>query len=255
MEISKQQGFFGKDPLKFWLGKVVGFHAQAEQVSGQGWGWRFKVRIMGDYSEQDGIDDQNVVSAMCLVPTTAGSGGREMMQTPRISQGDTVLGIYMSDDEQGPAILAVLPRTIFSKDNGGKFDSITGYTENTTAGILEGQEYNEQDNILTPRRGIKGSGGHTTAKGNGTTRKTPTNALAKMGIDPSGVAKVGENFLPPGNLGLIAQQGIDNGLKGTFPKKEDDQSLDEGSMEGIEAEIAKQVIAQAVKKFSFGLFG
>ena len=84
MEISKQQGFFGKDPLKFWLGKVVGFHAQAEQVSGQGWGWRFKVRIMGDYSEQDGIDDQNVVSAMFLIPTTAGSGGRYMMQTPRI---------------------------------------------------------------------------------------------------------------------------------------------------------------------------
>ena len=255
MEISKQQGFFGKDPLKFWLGKVVGFHAQAEQVSGQGWGWRFKVRIMGDYSEQDGIDDQNVVSAMCLIPTTAGSGGREMMQTPRISQGDTVLGIYMSDDEQGPAILAVLPRTIFSKDNGGKFDSIAGYTDNTVAGIAEGQEYNEQDNVLTPRRGISGSGGHTTAKGNGTTRKTPTNALAKMGIDPSGVAKVGENFLPPGNLGLIAQQAIDSGLTDTFPKDEAESSLSEDDMKGVEAEIALQVAKQAIKKFSFGLFG
>ena len=144
---------------------------------------------------------------------------------------------------------------IFSKDNGGKFDSIPGYTENTAAGIAEGQEYNEQDNVLTPRRGISASGNRNAAKGNGTNRKTPTNALTKMGIDPSGISKVGENFLPPGNLGMIAQQAIDSGLVGTFPKDEAESSLSEDDMKGVEAEIALQLAKQAIKKFSFGLFG
>ncbi len=29
----------------FWIGKVVSFDSQADQVTGQGWGWRYKVRI------------------------------------------------------------------------------------------------------------------------------------------------------------------------------------------------------------------
>jgi len=41
-----------------WIGKVVSFDSQADQVTGQGWGWRYKVRIMGDYSEKDGIEDK-----------------------------------------------------------------------------------------------------------------------------------------------------------------------------------------------------
>ena len=47
-----------------WIGKVVSFDSQADQVTGQGWGWRYKVRIMGDYSEQDGIEDRDVVYAL-----------------------------------------------------------------------------------------------------------------------------------------------------------------------------------------------
>ena len=94
-----------------WIGKVVSFDSQADQVTGQGWGWRYKVRIMGDYSEQDGIEDKDVIYAMVLLPATAGSGAREMMQTPRISQGDTVIGRFLADDDQAPIIDGVLPRT------------------------------------------------------------------------------------------------------------------------------------------------
>ena len=85
-----------------WIGKVVSFDSQADQVTGQGWGWRYKVRIMGDYSEQDGIEDRDVVYAMVMLPVTAGSGAREMMQTPRISQGDTVIGRFLAEDNQAP---------------------------------------------------------------------------------------------------------------------------------------------------------
>ena len=94
-----------------WIGKVVAFDSQADQVTGQGWGWRYKVRIMGDYSEQDAIEDKDVIYAMVLLPATAGSGAREMMQTPRISQGDTVIGRFLADDDQAPIIEGVIART------------------------------------------------------------------------------------------------------------------------------------------------
>ena len=165
----------------FWIGKVVAFDSQADQVTGQGWGWRYKVRIMGDYSEQDGIEDKDVIYAMVLLPATAGSGAREMMQTPRISQGDTVLGRYLSDDNQAPIIEFVLPRTKSDKLGDGKFDQKKGFTEGTVEGLLGGQEFNENDNVSTP--GLKTCKG--VQKGAGIGRNTPIKALTNMGLDPN----------------------------------------------------------------------
>ena len=164
-----------------WIGKVVSFDSQADQVTGQGWGWRYKVRIMGDYSEQDGIEDKDVIYAMVLLPATAGSGAREMMQTPRISQGDTVIGRFLADDDQAPIIDGVLPRTKSDKMGEGKFDQKRGFTEGTVEGLLGGQEFNENDNVSTP--GLKTCKG--VQKGAGTGRNTPINALNKMGLDPN----------------------------------------------------------------------
>ena len=165
----------------FWIGKVVSFDSQVDQVTGQGWGWRYKVRIMGDYSEQDGIEDKDVIYAMVLLPATAGSGAREMMQTPRISQGDTVIGRFLADDDQAPIIDGVLPRTKSDEMGDGKFAQKRGFTEGTVEGLLGGQEFNENDNVSTP--GLKTCKG--VQKGAGIGRNTPINALNKMGLDPN----------------------------------------------------------------------
>ena len=165
----------------FWIGKVVAFDSQADQVTGQGWGWRYKVRIMGDYSEQDGIEDKDIIYAMVLLPATAGSGAREMMQTPRISQGDTVIGRFLADDDQAPIIDGVLPRTKSDKMGEGKFDQKRGFTEGTVEGLLGGQEFNENDNVSTP--GLKTCKG--VQKGAGIGRNTPIKALTNMGLDPN----------------------------------------------------------------------
>tara|TARA_B100001778_G_scaffold329065_1_gene329485 strand:- start:47 stop:634 length:588 start_codon:yes stop_codon:yes gene_type:complete len=165
----------------FWIGKVVSFDSQVDQVTGQGWGWRYKVRIMGDYSEKDGIEDKDVIYAILALPVTAGSGAREMMQTPRISQGDTVLGRYLSDDNQAPIIEFVLPRTKSDKLGDGKFDQKKGFTEGTVEGLLGGQEFNENDNVSTP--GLKTCKG--VQKGAGIGRNTPIKALTNMGLDPN----------------------------------------------------------------------
>ena len=169
-----------------WIGKVVSFDSQADQVTGQGWGWRYKVRIMGDYSEQDGIEDKDVIYAMVLLPATAGSGAREMMQTPRISQGDTVIGRFLADDDQAPIIEGVLPRTKSDKIGEGKFDQKKGFTNGSTEGLLGGQEFNENDNVSTP--GLKTCKG--VQKGGGKGRKTPELSLKNLGIDPKLGAKV-----------------------------------------------------------------
>ena len=165
----------------FWIGTVVSFDSQVDQVTGQGWGWRYKVRIMGDYSEKDGIEDKDVIYAILALPVTAGSGAREMMQTPRISQGDTVLGRYLSDDNQAPIIEFVLPRTKSDKLGDGKFDQKKGFTEGTVEGLLGGQEFNENDNVSTP--GLKTCKG--VQKGAGIGRNTPIKALTNMGLDPN----------------------------------------------------------------------
>ena len=133
-----------------WIGKVVSFDSQADQVTGLGWGWRYKVRIMGDYSEQDGIEDRDVVYAMVMLPVTAGSGAREMMQTPRISQGDTVIGRFLAEDNQAPIIDGVIARTKGDKLGEGKFDQKKGFTKGSTEGLLGGQESVSYTHLTLP---------------------------------------------------------------------------------------------------------
>ena len=64
-----------RQPLIPWTGYIVPFDAQDEQVKGQGWGNRYKVRIVGDYSEKDTIEDREVRWCIALVNVTDGSGG------------------------------------------------------------------------------------------------------------------------------------------------------------------------------------
>ena len=82
--------------LKSWTGKVVCFDSQKDQID-EGWGWRYKVRIMGDNSDNDTVDDGELSYAICLLPTTAGSGGAYKLRSVRISQGDMVYGVYGGD--------------------------------------------------------------------------------------------------------------------------------------------------------------
>ena len=123
---------FGKNPLQSWIGIVAPFAAQEEQAKGLGWGWRFKVRIIGDHSDTDDIADEDLDYAYCLLPTTAGSGGGGRVRTVRIVQGDMVYGIYGSGNSSGiRLILGVFPRTaVIEYGKFGKFDPIKGWYGN-----------------------------------------------------------------------------------------------------------------------------
>ena len=138
---------YGKIPLKSWTGKVVSYDSQKDQIE-SGWGWRYKVRVLGDNSDVDNVGDENLSYAYALLPTTAGSGGAYKLRSVRISQGDMVYGVYGGD---GPRlILGVFPRTTKTSVSSGKFGTLSGFTGSLKKnGTLSG-EFNEQTGPATP---------------------------------------------------------------------------------------------------------
>tara|TARA_B100001996_G_C18598367_1_gene568842 strand:+ start:107 stop:1168 length:1062 start_codon:yes stop_codon:yes gene_type:complete len=179
------QSFFGKG-VEFWLGMIVKFDKQKSQTAGMGWGWRYKVRIIGDYSNLDSIEDQEVHTAVALIPTTGGTGGAGKKATVKLTQGDVVFGAFLSPNNNFPVILGALGRTKESfektkEDDNSKFAPISGFTGEQTPGLTQDQEYAGQDQIKTPiiREG--------TEKGNGKSKASPTEKLSdvKGGNDPN----------------------------------------------------------------------
>ena len=183
---------YGKIPLKSWTGKVVSYDSQKDQIE-SGWGWRYKVRVLGDNSDVDNVGDENLSYAYALLPTTAGSGGAYKLRSVRISQGDMVYGVYGGD---GPRlILGVFPRTTKTSVSSGKFGTLSGFTGSLKKnGTLSG-EFNEQTGPATP--------GVTPVQPknyNKATAKDPSPNVEQLGIDPNDdkiIDDVTERTTPP----------------------------------------------------------
>ena len=182
------QSFFGKG-VEFWLGMIVKFDKQKSQTAGMGWGWRYKVRIIGDYSNSDSIEDQEVHTAVALIPTTGGTGGAGKKATVKLTQGDVVFGAFLSPNNNFPVILGALGRTKESADKAkkakesndeSKFAPKSGFTGEQTPGLTQDQEYSGQDQIVTPKID------KATEKGNGKSKTSPKEKLSdvKDGTNP-----------------------------------------------------------------------
>ena len=138
--------------------------------------WRYKVRIIGDHSDVDQVDDKDLSYASVLLSTDAGSGAGYKLRSARISQGDTVYGI------RGPYIptfiIGVEPRkrsTILHSS--GKFKTLSGFYESLTNNNTLSGEFNEQLGPATP-----GGAPYTKTK---TDREPATEKLNELGIDPN----------------------------------------------------------------------
>ena len=168
---ASSQDQYGKKPLESWTGKVVGFDSQKDQIE-NGWGWRYKVRIMGDNSDVDNVTDDQLSYAYSLLPTTAGSGGAYKLRSVRISQGDTVFGFRGGG---GPTmIIGVLPRTRSTTLSDAPFGTKSGfYGDLEDNGIISG-EFNEQVGPATP-------GGVPLI--NKSNRKNPKDKVTEIGYD------------------------------------------------------------------------
>ena len=195
---TNSKSIYGKTPLESWVGTVVAFSSQKDQIEG-GWGWRYKVRIMGDNTNTDQITDQQLSYAYVLLPTTAGSGGAHKMRSVRISQGDFVYGVRGGGAGAPTMILGVFPRTASQGSGDGNFKNLSGfgYTLNNN-GILKGGaggEFNEQKGPDTP-----GVTALDPKKQNLSNRPDPSPLVSTLGVDPKSkevVDNVENKITPP----------------------------------------------------------
>jgi len=143
-----------KEPPIPFIGTVVEFNDQKEQISGQGWGWRYKVAIMNDYSSStEDIKNSQIDYALALIPNDAGSGASNYAKSLKIRQGDIVYGHKVGGKRGINIILGLFGRTKDTKLGDNRFDTKTGYTERVPKPDKEvstANEANEPDAQETP---------------------------------------------------------------------------------------------------------
>lgn len=128
-----QSHFIGRDGFRWWIGQIPPLSCMGKQISGGGWGNRFKVRIIGyhPYSEAE-LPNEDLPWAQCLIPTTAGSGAANVATGVQLQQGDVVLGFFLDgDNAQIPVILATFGRTdsVPSLNYRSPFEGFTGFSD------------------------------------------------------------------------------------------------------------------------------
>ncbi len=236
-------GTFGKSSLLPFIGLVVEFDNQGKQSRGQGFGWRYKVRIIGDYSKLDTIKEEEIRYAIVMLPTTAGSGGGGRLTTPRIVQGDLVFGYYANNVDGLPIITGVFPRSseIDLKKDGAKiWDILSGFWKNIQPGILGNQEVNEHDRVSTPTLGDGKSK---------VDRNSGKNNLAKLGLDPDGDTGINEHPDPSFKLRDGVEFNITNPGTPTNLLKPNESNMDSFIKVLAEQDLVKN-LGDATKSIS-----
>ncbi len=183
---------FFSEGAEFWIGKVVAIDKQRQTAQGFSWGWRYKVRIFGTYSNSDNIDDKDCHTAMVMLGVTDGSGGGGRTRAVRITQHDIVFGLFMAPDQNFPVIMGVLGRTKNTVNVGGKFGVLSGFTRFLQRGLTEDQEFNECDSVSIPL--VK----ENSTNGSGRGRRVNRNQLSEMG-ETSTESKVNTRTEPEGS--------------------------------------------------------
>ena len=217
---------WGQSDVQMWMGVVVSFDAQKDQIE-KGYGWKYRVRILGDHAVNESENkDEDFDYATCVLPTTAGTGAAFKLRSVRISQGDTVFGLRGGGVGGPTFILGTLPRTrIGIKTDSGNFGQLSGFwsggslTQNDT---LSG-EFNDQVGPETP--------GTTTLDPklyNKSNRDDPSGNLEQLGYD-------------------VNQDGVidDVEAKLTPPRVAGDTKWDEG--EPINSDQLKYILSNQVK--------
>ena len=147
---SNRKTKYGEHDVKFWIGTVVSYAVQKEQIE-KGFGWMYKVRIDGDHAVgADSIKDEQLSYAYCILPTTAGSGGAYKMRSVRVSQGDTVFGVRGGGKNAPHFIIGVFPRTRLTKNSSGNFGLLSGFYGSLNKNDTLSGEFNDQIGPATP---------------------------------------------------------------------------------------------------------
>lgn len=133
-ESTLKSNFIGRDGFRWWIGQIAPTESAPQQVDGEGWAVRYKVRILGYHSaDSSELPNENLPWAGVLLPPNAGTGGGGFAQSTRINQGDVVVGFFLDgDNAQIPMIMGSFGKTQFVSSSGytAPFVPFTGYTTN-----------------------------------------------------------------------------------------------------------------------------
>ena len=111
-------GFLGEH-FNWWVGQVADDSTWRDNIapgkykdpnSIPGWGYRYKVRIIGLHDQgEDVIPSNQLPWVQVMYPVTAGGGQAAAFQTPNIRQGNMVFGFFLDGkDKQVPVIMGIL---------------------------------------------------------------------------------------------------------------------------------------------------
>jgi len=145
-----KSNFIGKDGFVWWIGQICSETAWSDNSTQNGWGNRYKVRIMGyhPYSTAQ-LSDEDLPWALVMLPPGVGSGGAGISKTVKFTQGDVVVGFFLDgDDGQVPVIMGHFGRTPNYKldDTPSPFGVISGYSEKIkkpSKSVLSADESNQ----------------------------------------------------------------------------------------------------------------
>ena len=146
--------FIGRDGFRWWLGQIAPVESWDEQANNNGWGNRYKVRILGyhplDVAE---LSNDDLPWAQVMFPTTAGSGAAKYAVNPKLRPGDMVIGFFLDgDNAQIPVIMGALGHTSEWSTAGYKnpFVPFTGYTSRVSNPGPGGRIKPDESNEATP---------------------------------------------------------------------------------------------------------
>ena len=136
--------FYGKDGFVWWIGQIPDEKTWRTNIPGMstasnkehdGFGWRYKVRIMGYHPASKELPDEQLPWCGVVFPVTAGSGAGGASMSPNLRQGNFVYGFFLDgDDGQMPVIMGVIDNndyTAIQKDIPEvPFVPFSGYTSN-----------------------------------------------------------------------------------------------------------------------------
>lgn len=144
--------FIGRDGFRWWIGQIPPIESWEKQVTGSGWGTRYKVRIMGyhPYSTAE-LPDEDLPWAGVLMPP-GNTGSANVSKTIKFNPGDTVIGFFLDGDNgQIPMIMGSFGNSYYAANNKekgtpGAFGSFTGYTnymKKPSKSVLRANESND----------------------------------------------------------------------------------------------------------------
>lgn len=141
-------GFLGSSGFHWWVGQIADDSTWRENISDKkfdgtgsipGWGYRYKVRIIGLHDkEEETIPSDQLPWAQLMYPVTAGGGQAGAKSTPNLRQGNFVFGFFLDGQEmEVPVIMGVLGNNAQTKlgDKTGNtesnFSPTSGYAKGT----------------------------------------------------------------------------------------------------------------------------